>query len=73
LTPTPLTPPEDRTQRDQGRRVVDRIKANPCAYCLNRVTGWGLTACGIAKKYPACLDGAPGFDPDHAAIAEKVR
>ena len=71
---TKLTPPEDRTERDNGWKVVDRVKAcGGCACCLNRdreTEGWGAAVCGLVPSlaFPACCGKTPGFRPDYDRI-----
>ena len=67
-----LTPPEDRTERENGWKAVDRVKAcGGCFCCLNRgAEGFGIAVCGLAPSltFPACTGKTPGFAPDYDRI-----
>lgn len=69
---TTLTPPEDRAERENGWKAVDRVKScGGCACCLNRgAEGWGVAVCGLTPNlsFPACCGKTPGFRPDYDRI-----
>lgn len=63
--------PEMATERQICGRIRARVRENPCAYCKNRVTGWGRHACIAMRSYPNCTEyGAPAFELDPTTIRE---
>lgn len=68
MTGDDLTRPERFCQRQQARPLADRIKADPCHYCVHGIKAWGKYVCTHtpSKTFPACLTQPNGFalDPD---------
>lgn len=57
--------PERATERQMAKRLRAKVlRAGGCAYCLNRIEGWGLTACGIDTTFPRCMQ-QDKFQLDH--------
>jgi hypothetical protein len=68
MTGDDLTRPERYCERNQARPLADRIKADPCRFCVHGLKAWGRHCCSHdpAKHFPACLSQPNGFalDPD---------
>jgi hypothetical protein len=67
--------PEMATERRICGRIRARVLRDPCAFCRNRVSGWGASTCNTpGKTFPMCTKrGSPAFDPDFELIDETMR
>lgn len=69
-----LSRPEMFAERLGGAEIAARVRAaNGCFFCLNRVEGWGKSACDQPhRSFPRCLT-VPGisFEPDHVKLKEE--
>lgn len=68
---TEHTRPELATERRICGRIRAQILRDPCAHCLNRVEGWGKSACSlVGRRFSLCMsDKRPlKFELDESTI-----